>query len=91
MGLTVGGDCLDFVLLAIIFMMFCKELPNGWRYPLVGGTRGRHFDGINFKPRNLPENAQNPTRQVHLGMKAGFMFHQRNRGAMGVYCKVADI
>jgi len=39
--------------------------PNGWRYPLVGGTRQRHFDGTNLKPRNLPENAQTPTRRVH--------------------------
>jgi len=23
-------------------------------YPLVGGTRERHFGGINFKPRKLP-------------------------------------
>jgi hypothetical protein len=27
----------------------------------VGGTRQRHFDGTNFKPRKLPENAQTPT------------------------------
>jgi hypothetical protein len=39
--------------------------PNGLRYPRVGGTRQRHFDGTNFKPRNLPENAQTPTRRVH--------------------------
>jgi hypothetical protein len=35
------------------------------RYPRVGGTRQRHFAGINFKPRNLPENAASPTRRVH--------------------------
>jgi hypothetical protein len=35
---------------------------NGWRYPLVGGTRQRNFDGINFKPQKLPENAQSPSR-----------------------------
>jgi hypothetical protein len=28
---------------------------------LVGGMRGRHFDGTNFKPRKLPENAATPT------------------------------
>jgi hypothetical protein len=39
--------------------------PNGVRYPRVGGTRGRQFDGTNFKPRNLPENAATPTRRVH--------------------------
>ncbi len=30
--------------------------PNMY-YPLVGGTRQRRFDGINFEPRKLPENA----------------------------------
>ena len=39
--------------------------PNGWRYPLVGGTRERHFDGTNLKPRTMPENAQTPTSRVH--------------------------
>jgi len=34
---------------------------NGLRYPLVGGTRQRRFAGTNFKPRNVPENAQTPT------------------------------
>jgi hypothetical protein len=34
---------------------------NGVRYPLVGGTRERRFDGINFKPHKLPENAPTPT------------------------------
>ena len=38
---------------------------NGWRYPLVGGTRERHFDGTSFKPRKLPENAPTPTSRVH--------------------------
>jgi len=45
---------------------------NGVRYRLVistgsirrGGTRQRHFDGTNFKPRKLPENAQTPTSRV---------------------------
>jgi hypothetical protein len=31
----------------------------------VGGTRQRHFDGTNLKPRKLPENAQTPTSRVH--------------------------
>jgi hypothetical protein len=39
--------------------------PNGWRYPLVGGTRQRHFIGTNLKPRKLLENAQTPTSRVH--------------------------
>jgi hypothetical protein len=38
---------------------------NGWRYPLVGGTRQRRFAGTNFKLRKLPENAQTPTSRVH--------------------------
>jgi hypothetical protein len=28
---------------------------------LVGGTRGRHFSGTNFKPQKLLENAATPT------------------------------
>jgi len=39
--------------------------PNGVRYPLVGGTRQRHFAGTSFKPLKLPENAQTPTSRVH--------------------------
>jgi len=42
-----------------------KGLPNGWRYPLVSGTRQRHFDGTHSKPRKLFENAANPTSRVH--------------------------
>ncbi len=38
---------------------------NGWRYPLVGGTRQRCFDGTRSKPRKLLENAPTPTRRVH--------------------------
>jgi len=40
-------------------------MANGVRYPLVGGTRQRHFDGTHFKPRNLLENAPTPTSRVH--------------------------
>ena len=42
-----------------------KLASNGLRYPLVGGTSQRCFDGTNLKPRKLPENAQTPTRRVH--------------------------
>jgi hypothetical protein len=38
---------------------------NGVHYPRVDGTRGHRFDGTDFKPRELPENAQTPTRRVH--------------------------
>jgi len=41
------------------------EAPNGVRYPLVGGTRQHHFDGTNFKPRKVLENAPTPTSRVH--------------------------
>jgi hypothetical protein len=51
--------------LSLITSLFCMEQPNGSRYPLVGGTRERHFDGTNLKPRKLPENAQTPTSRVH--------------------------
>ena len=39
--------------------------PNGWRYPLVGGTRPRHFAGTNSKPRKKLENARPTHRQLH--------------------------
>src|SRR6266508_3947496 len=42
-----------------------RRRTNGWRYPLVGGTRQRHFAGTHFKPRKLPENATSPTSRVH--------------------------
>jgi hypothetical protein len=38
--------------------------PNGERYPLVGGTRQRQFDGTNSRPRKMLENAQSPASQV---------------------------
>jgi hypothetical protein len=41
------------------------RLPNGERYPLVGGTRPRCFDGTNFQPRKRLENAPTPTSRVH--------------------------
>ena len=45
--------------------IFFVKLANGLRYPRVDGTRQHHFDGTSFQPRNLPENAQTPTRRVH--------------------------
>ena len=41
------------------------KTPNGLRYPLVGGTRQRHFAGTNSTPCKLPENAPTPTSRVH--------------------------
>src|SRR3972149_5522995 len=59
--------------------------PNGWRYPLVGGTRSRRFDGTNFKPRKLPENAQTPTCRVHalLDRMAGRKNQQTRKMFLG--------
>jgi hypothetical protein len=63
---------LDAFFLTTLYVFVGKERANGLRYPLVGGTRERHFDGTNSKPRKLPENAQTPTSRVHalLGGKA---------------------
>ena len=44
--------------------------PNGLRYPLVGGTRQRHFDGTNLKSPKMLENAQTPTSRVHAVLGA---------------------
>jgi len=46
------------------------EAPNGLRYPLVGGTRQRRFDGTRLEPRKLPENAATPTSRVHAVLGA---------------------
>jgi len=48
-------------------------LPNGWRYPLVGGTMGRHFAGTNSKPPKLLENAQTPTSRVHAVLACSYV------------------
>jgi len=32
---------------------------------LAGGTGGRRFDGTNFEPRKVLENAQTPASRVH--------------------------
>ena len=49
--------------------------PNGVRYPLVGGTRQRHFDGTNLKPHKVLENAQTPTSRVHAVLGGVNIFH----------------
>ena len=45
------------------------ELPTGGRDWAPSrrspGTREHHFDGIHFKPRKLPENAQTPPPHLH--------------------------
>jgi hypothetical protein len=50
--------------------------PNGLRYLRVGGTRERHFDGANFKPHKLLENAQTPTRRVHAVLARCLLINQ---------------
>jgi len=47
-----------------------NKQANGLRYPLVGGTRERRFDGTPFKPHKLPENAPTPTSRVHAVLGA---------------------
>jgi hypothetical protein len=44
--------------------------PNGVRYPLVGETGQRDFNGINLKLRKLLENAATPTSRVHAVLGA---------------------
>jgi len=44
------------------------------RYPLVGGTRQRHFTGTSLKRHKLLENAQTPTSRVHAVL-GSFTFH----------------
>src|SRR6266508_237534 len=77
MGLgCIGYECLK---------IWMKKTPNGSRYPLVGGTRERHFDGTNFKPRKLPENAQTPTSRVHA-MLGGIVCERISRsGSIFIY------
>jgi hypothetical protein len=60
-------------------MVLHQQPPNGWRYPLVGGTRERHFAGINSKLYKVPENAQTPTSRVHAVLGAVFMVGQLDR------------
>ncbi len=49
-------------------------MPNGWRYPLVGGVRQRRFDGTGSKPQRLPENAQTPTSRAHAVLAAAYYY-----------------
>ena len=51
--------------MCLLLHLVFSEAPNGLRYRQVGGTRQRYFDGINFKPHKVPENAQTPTSRVH--------------------------
>jgi hypothetical protein len=50
------------------------ERANGLRYPLVGGTRERHFAGTNSKSHKLLENAPSPTSRVHALLGGSLFF-----------------
>ena len=52
---------------------------------LVGGTRERHFDGTNFKPRKLPQNAQTPTT-----MAPAFVAGVRVHAVLGCFTEDAN-
>src|SRR5215207_4874042 len=62
---TIRIESISLMILGSFFCISCREVPNGLRYPLVGGTRQRHFAGTSSKPHKLPENAQTPTSRVH--------------------------
>jgi hypothetical protein len=67
---------------------FCTGLPNGWRYPLVGGTRQRHFAGTSFKPRKVLENAQTPTSRVHAVLGGDFCSTFNFECSIGFLCNL---
>ena len=56
---------LTSVIISLLSLYLNFYAPNGVRYPLVGETRQRHFSGINFKPRNVPNNAHAAEQQFH--------------------------
>ena len=56
---------ISFFMVLILPNGLYSQPPHGWRYPRVGGTRQRHFDGTNLKPRNLLENAHAAQQQSH--------------------------
>src|SRR6266508_6795128 len=70
-GIISGREC--FTRMRVFKRYLCKQTStqdlkgraNGLRYPLVGGTRQRHFDGIQLEAKKLLENAQTPTSRVH--------------------------
>jgi len=71
MARNKGSIVLRRIFIFPLPLIFYNQTPNGWRYPLVGGTRQRHFDGTSLKPHKLPENAQTPTSRVHAVLGRG--------------------
>ena len=58
------------------------EAPNGSRYPLVGGTRGRHFDGIQLELGKRPENAATSTATPGASVAAALFAGDRSRASL---------
>src|SRR5215212_11732824 len=77
---STGLDKTLGILLEIVqsYLLLPRKWANGLRYPRVGGTRERHFAGINSKPHKLPENAATPTRRVHAVLGTHFCLEQRS-------------
>jgi hypothetical protein len=72
-----NGHCFSNLLALSTDHLKKKSMPpNGLRYPRVGGTRERYFDGAHFRPRKLLKNAATPTRRVHAVLGA-FWFGRR--------------
>ena len=61
----IGFDRFENVIISYTIRRQALKRANGVRYLRVGGTRERCFDGTNFQPRKLLENAVTPTRRVH--------------------------
>jgi hypothetical protein len=51
---------------SLVLKFFPREQANGWRYPLVDGTREHHFAGLNFEPRKSLKNAASPTTMAPM-------------------------
>jgi hypothetical protein len=83
----------DFVFATMIipldFFFESSLLPNGLRYPRVGGTRQRHFDGTNFQPRKVPKNAATPTRRVHAVL--GVFVLRKTRSSIKISPKLMKV
>jgi hypothetical protein len=58
--------------------MLCKELPNGLRYPQVGGRGLRLRGSKNSKPEKYSSTAQTPTCRVHALLATVLIFQTAN-------------
>jgi hypothetical protein len=57
-------------------ILFCKETPNGLRYPRVGGRGQGLGAGKTRSQKKSLKIAQNPTRRVHALLGGGFFERQ---------------